>query len=174
VDAAHFVWAPFLGFLWSWYRLFVPAASGRKRFNVLGAIHAKTHRLVTVTNDSYINSQSICELLEKIAGIGYSNPITLIMDNAAYQHARIVKARAKAFGIEILYLPAYSPNLNLIERLWKFVKKKCLYSKYYETFFLFKAAISECLEKVGESECEQELQTLLALNFQSFINVQIV
>ena len=174
MDAAHFVWAPFLGFLWSWYRLFVPAASGRKRFNVLGAIHAKTHRLVTVANDSYINSQSICELIEKIAGLGYSNPITLIMDNAAYQHARIVRARAEVFGIEILYLPAYSPNLNLIERLWKFVKKECLYSKYYETFFLFRTAISECLDKVGEGEYEHAMRNLLTLKFQSFRNVQIV
>jgi transposase len=168
------VWAPFLGFLWCWCRLFLPAASGRKRFNVLGAIHAKTHGLVTVVNDSYINSHSVCELLEKIAGLGCSNPVTLVMDNAAYQHARIVRAKAESLGIEILYLPPYSPNLNLIERLWKFVKKKCLYSKYYATFPLFRAAISECLGKVGESEYEQELKSLLTLKFQSFKNVQIV
>jgi transposase len=111
----------------------------------LGAIHAKTHVLITVVNDSYINAHSICELLDKIAALEHVNPVTLIMDNAAYQHAKIVQARGALLGIEILFLPAYSPNLNLIERLWKFVKRKCLYSKYYATFSLFSIAISECL-----------------------------
>src|SRR5512144_2171324 len=53
VDAAHFVFAPFLGFLWCAVRLFVRAASGRKRYNVLGALDAVTHRLIRVTNHSY-------------------------------------------------------------------------------------------------------------------------
>lgn len=152
----------------------MPAASGRKRFNVLGAIHAKTHQLITVTNSAYINSISVCDLLTKISELGYQNPVTLVMDNAKYQHARIVKERAIVLGIELLHLPSYSPNLNLIERLWKFVKKKCLYSKYYENFDLFNSAISECLEKVGTHEYESELKTLLTLKFQSFKNVQIV
>jgi transposase len=154
--------------------LFVPAAAGRKRFNVLGAIHAKTHNLITVVNDSYINSHSICELLDKIAAAGYANPVTLMMDNAAYQHAKIVQARAALLGIEILFLPAYSPNLNLIERLWKFVKKKCLYSRYYATFSLFSTAISECLEQVGQGDYKSELKSLLTLKFQTFNNVQIM
>jgi len=129
--------------------------------------------LITVVNDSYINSHSICELLDKIAAAGYSNPVTLIMDNAAYQHAKIVQARAALLGIEILFLPAYSPNLNLIERLWKFVKKKCLYSRYYATFSLFSIAISECLEKVEQGDYKSELESLLTLKFQTFKNVQI-
>ena len=52
---------------------------------------------------------------------------------------------AKILGIELLYLPSYSPNLNLIERLWKYVKKECLYSEYYDTFAKFKAAIEQCV-----------------------------
>jgi len=54
---------------------------------------------------------------------------------------------AAALNIDLLYLPSYSPNLNLIERLWKFVKKKCLYSKYYSDFDLFKTAISDSLNQ---------------------------
>ena len=50
-----------------------------------------------------------------------------------------------SFDIELLYLPPYSPNLNLVERLWKFVKKKCLWSKYYANFEDFKEAIMDCL-----------------------------
>ena len=52
---------------------------------------------------------------------------------------------AASLQIELLYLPAYSPNLNLIERLWKFVKKTCLYSTYYANFHDFKQAISDGL-----------------------------
>jgi len=66
-----------------------------------------------------------------------------------------------------VYLPPYSPNLNLIERLWKFVKKQCLYSKYYPQFDLFKQAISECLAHTHDLH-KDELDTLLTLNFQTF------
>ena len=69
VDAAHFVLAPFLGFLWSVVRVFIPAPSGRQRFNVLGALNAVTHELITITNDAYITAESVCALLEKIANL---------------------------------------------------------------------------------------------------------
>ena len=65
VDAAHFVFAPFLGCLWCAARLFVRAASGRKRYNVLGALDAVTHRLVRVTNHDYINAESVCALFAR-------------------------------------------------------------------------------------------------------------
>ena len=64
---------------------------------------------------------------------------------ARYQRCALVIEKAQSLNIEVCFLPAYSPNLNLIERIWKFVKKKCLYSHYYEKFPAFKAAISECL-----------------------------
>ena len=135
--------APFLGYLWTRLRRFIRAPSGRQRFNVLGALNAVTHQLVTVTNDSYINAQSVCDLLRKIAAAHEGIPITLILDNARYQKCKIVWALAESLKIELLYLPSYSPNLNLIERLWKFVKKQVLYSK---------SALSEnCLTLGGQS-----------------------
>jgi transposase len=97
-----------------------------------------------------------------------------VLDNARYQHAKIVKELADGLGIELLFLPAYSPNLNLIERLWKFVKKECLYSEYYENFGLFTEAIQNCLSKVGTDEYEPMLKTLLNLKFQKFNKVQFV
>src|SRR5215470_15512547 len=84
VDAAHFVLAPFLGFLWSVTRLFIQAPCGRQRFNVLAALNAVTHELVTVTNDSYITSLQVCQLLNKLASLPLDVPITLFLDNAAY------------------------------------------------------------------------------------------
>lgn len=127
--------------------------------------------MITVVNDSYINSLSVCELLYRVSALSLSIPVTLILDNAKYQKCAIVKKLADDLKIELLYLPSYSPNLNLIERLWKFVKKKCLYSKYYETFDIFKNAISNCLEKCNHDiNFENELSTLLTLNFQTFEN----
>ena len=80
---------------------------------------------------------------------------------------------ADLLDIELLYLPSYSPNLNLIERLWKFVKKKCLYSTYYENFDLFKKAISECIAHTHDTY-KDELDSLLTLNFQTFKDVEKV
>jgi transposase len=145
----------------------VRAPSGRQRFNVLAALHAISHELVTVTTESYINALSVCELLEKIAALGLSPPITLVMDNARYQRCRLVLERASQLGIELLFLPPYSPNLNLIERLWRFVRKECLYNTYYEHFDAFKQAISQCLaETTGRHQTA--LHRLLALEFQTF------
>lgn len=173
VDAAHFVMGAFLGMLWCFERLFVRSPSGRKRFNVLGALNAITHELITVTNDSYITATQVCELLQKIADLGLSIPITLILDNARYQKCKVVDLLAQNLGIELLYLPAYSPNLNLIERMWKFVKKKCLYAKYYEDFSQFSSAITECLAQT-HLKYKKELDSLLTLHFQSFKETQIM
>lgn len=172
VDAAHFVLQPFLGFLWCFSRIFLKSSPGRQRFNVLGALHATTLQLVTVTNTSYINSESVAQLLRQLAALFTDLPITLVLDNARYQRCRLVQALAAELNIELLFLPPYSPNLNLIERLWKFVKKKCLYSKYYEKFVDFKQAIQECLDQVS-GQFKEELASLLTLNFQTFENVSL-
>ena len=171
VDAAHFVHKAFLGFIWCFQRQFIKAPSGRKRFNVLGALNAVTHQMITVTNDSYINALSICELLEKIAGQVTEVPITLVLDNARYQKCEIVRTCAEKLNIQLLYLPSYSPNLNLIERLWKFIKKQALYSKYYETFAQFKNAITHCISENFLTSKMDELNSLLSLNFQTFEKV---
>ena len=173
MDAAHFVFAPFLGYLWSFSRLFVRAPAGRKRFNVLGALNAITHEVITVTNDSYINAQSVCTLLRHLAALHVNIPLTLVLDNARYQKCAIVQELAVLLNIELLYLPSYSPNLNLIERLWKFVKKQCLYSKYYADYDTFSKAISSCLQHTHDLH-KKELDSLLTLRFQTFEKVQIV
>jgi len=168
-DAAHFVQSAFLGWLWCFARIFVRSGSGRQRFNVLGALCATTHRLTTVCNTGYINSESVCELLRKLAALPDTIPITVVLDNARYQRCKLVKATAQALGIELLFLPTYSPNLNLIERLWKFTKKEVLYSKYYANFTDFQHAISSLLDNVHETHRAQ-LDSLLTLKFQAFEN----
>lgn len=86
MDAAYFVLAPFLGFLWSVVRIFIQAPSGRQRFNVLVAINAITHELITVTNDVYITAESVRALLEKLVALNLGVPITIFLDNARYQY----------------------------------------------------------------------------------------
>ena len=97
-------------------RLWLPSASGRKRHNVLGAYDPVTHEAITVTNDTYINQDVFCEFLDKIANAYASSgrPITLLLDNARYQKCQSVANKAKELNIELLYLPPYSPNLNLL------------------------------------------------------------
>jgi transposase len=173
VDAAHFVLAPFLGFLWSFARVFIQAPAGRHRFNVLGALNAVTHELITVTNDTYITAESVCQLLYQLAALPLGLPITLFLDNARYQKCALVRDAAARLHIELCFLPAYSPNLNLIERLWKFVKKQCLYSKYYTDFALFQAAITQCLSQT-HTRHRAALDSLLTLRFQLFEKTQLV
>jgi transposase len=173
VDAAHFVLAPFLGMLWCFARVFIRAPAGRQRFNVLGALNAITHELIMVTNDTYINASPVCELRRQLAALPLGVPITLILDNARYQKGKLVTALAASLQIELLDLPAYSPNLNLIERLWKFVKKTCLYSTYYANFHDFKQAISNCLAQT-HTTYKTELDSLLKLRFQTFKESQVM
>jgi hypothetical protein len=87
VDAAHFVMGAFLGMVWSFVRVLLPSASGRRRHNVLGAYDPIRHEAITVTNDTYINQSVFCEFLDKIAA-AYADtgrPITLVLDNAKYR-----------------------------------------------------------------------------------------
>jgi transposase len=172
VDAAHFVHGAFLGYLWCFVRLFIPSPSGRKRFNVLAALDAVSKEIITVTNETYINAESVCQLMTELAKLGLVNPITLVLDNARYQKCALVQNYAAALNIELLYLPSYSPNLNLIERFWKFVRKECLYSEYYEKFPDFKQAIDNCIRN-AHTEHKDDLESLLSWNFQSFKNVTI-
>ena len=173
VDAAHFVFGTFLCCLWSFTRVFVRAASGRQRFNVLGAWNAITRELTYVANTTVVNTETMCELLRSIAAQNLVGPITLVLDNARYQRNAAVQALAAKLGITLLYLPSYSPNLNLIERLWKFVKRRALYGRYHPTFAEFRTAIEEQLAQLSTTH-RPPLESLMTLNFQRFSDVSLL
>jgi hypothetical protein len=179
------VFGTFLCCLWSFVRLFVRAASGRQRFNVLGAWNAMTRELLAVTNTpekirsgsersfTVVNTETMCELLRKLAGQNLTGPITVVLDNARYQRNAVVQALAASLGIELLFLPAYSPNLNLIERLWRFTKREALYGRYHASFADFQTAIQDTLGQVSTKH-KDKLASLMTLNFQVFDNVSLL
>lgn len=170
IDAAHFVLAPFLCHLWCFVRVFIKSPAGRKRVNVLGAINAITKHIHFTSNDTYINANSIVEFLYQLRLFYFDmKPIYIVLDNARYQHCYLVKSIAGLLNIELLFLPSYSPNLNIIERLWKFVKKKCLYAKYYDSFDKFKNAILTTMQNTNSNkEYVEDLKSIMTLNFQLF------
>jgi transposase len=167
VDAAHFVLGAFLGMVWCFARPFIRTSPGRQRYSVLGAIDSHTKELVSVRTRGNVDSMTVCELFNEIIKQNPDSEITLVMDNARYQRNKFVQETAAEYGIELLFLPPYSPNLNLIERLWKLTKKRCLTNRYYEDFDKFVTGIDECLDSVN-TKLQAEVASLLSLNFQFF------
>lgn len=173
VDAAHFVYGTFLCCLWCVARIFVRAASGRQRFNVLGAWNAVTRQFLAITNTTVVNTDTMCALLRKIAAENLAGPTTVVLDNARYQRNKVVQGLAAELGIRLLYLPSYSPNLNLIERLWGFAKRQSVYGKYHATFASFQSAIEETLANLTTIHAAK-LETLMTLSFQEFDDVSLL
>ena len=172
MDSAHFVMAAFVAIVWCFERTFVKTAPGRFRLNVLGAIHATTKGLTALYNTTYITAETVVRLLEQIAVDYAGAPIHIILDNARYQHCKLVMEAALRLHINLVFLPTYSPNLNLIERLWKFVKAEVCAATYFQDSKTFQKAIVDFLNQLHRKPMKKELNTRLALNFQLFNHAQ--
>jgi transposase len=152
----------------------VKSGHGRRRYNATGAYEPIEHNLVSIEGEDNVSQKTVCKLLHKIRYRSGKLPVTLVLDNAAYNRSQKVKALAVKLNIDIEYLPPYSPNLNLIERYWKFLKSECLNAKFYENFAAFKSAISETINKTNSSEgTRAKLKSLITLNFQTFKNEMV-
>ena len=143
----------------------VKSAYGRKRFNVMGAYNPITHKTTTVSNDSYLTSTEIVEFYRKLREENEDKKVVIILDNARYQKCELTNQAAEEYRIEVVYLPSYSPNLNLIERLWKLLRKECMCNKYKETFLKFCDDILDFLNQTSTTFLEK-VTTLLEPNFQ--------
>lgn len=141
LDAAHFMLQPFVCCLWCAFRVYIKAASGRNRISVLGAVHAVSKRVITLTLTNYISEDTLVEFLALLKKKFCDKPIVIVLDNARYQHCQAVTSFAASLGMKLLFLPPYSPNLNIIERLWKFAKENTLYAKYYDDAPAFHLAV---------------------------------
>ncbi len=137
--------------------------SGRSRVNIFGAVSIYELDVVTRSYET-INQVAVCDFLKALRA---KNPngekLYFVLDRGPYNKALSVKDLAKELNIEIIFLPPYSPNLNPIERLWKFFKKKVLYNKYYEKFKDFESVCSSFFR--GIRKYRAELKTLITDNF---------
>jgi transposase len=139
------------------------ANCGRQRLNLNGAINIETLES-TVRFYETINAQSAMDLFATIeAQHPLAQKIYIIVDNARYYHSRWLKKALRGTKIKLVFLPPYSPNLNLIERYWKFFKKKILNNRYYETFEEFMRACEDFFRK--RKKYLPELKTLLTEKF---------
>lgn len=172
MDASHFVMGGVVGKLWCKVRLWVKTGSGRKRYNVLGALNFVTKKIETVCNDAYITATQVVDMLEKLAE-NYAKPICIVLDNARYQKCALVTEAASRLGIALVYLPSYSPNLNLIERVWKFVKSSVLSAAYIDTFVEYCGRISTFVENI-EIDNRDKMTSLVTEKFQLFDDCRIV
>lgn len=121
--------------------------TGRKRVNINGALEVESKQVIHVQCDS-INSQSTIDLLEKLQKHQPIGRIICILDNARYYKSKLLKDYLNNHSrIEFMYLPAYSPNLNVIERLWLILKKNVVYNKYYPKFSEFENAVQSFFER---------------------------
>ena len=173
LDASHFVMGGFPGRVWSIVRKWVKTACGRQRYNVLGALNFVTKKVETITNAAYITSTEVIAMLEKLAREYAGKPIKIVLDNARYQRCKAVFEVAERLGIELVFLPTYSPNLNLIERVWKLVKSHVLNSAYHETFDVFCRTIQQCIDTL-HSKLESEMSTLITENFRIVNEAEII
>jgi len=139
--------------------------TGRKRLNLNGALNLED-MAITVLEEKTINSEAMIRLFETLEEKQREGVIWAIVDNASYNRSReLERFVRKHRRVQLLYLPSYSPNLNIIERLWLFFHRKQLYGHYYETFKEFKTAVMEFFQNINQYDLE--LRTLLTDSFQT-------
>jgi transposase len=138
--------------------------TGRMRVNINGAYNIEEHKVI-IRDDESINSQSTIALLEQMIKEQPLGILYIILDNAKYYRSQLVKDfLGNNKRIQFVFLPPYSPNLNIIERLWRFFKKKTTYNKYYEKFAVFKEKCLDFFENINDYK--SELESLMTENFQ--------
>ena len=173
MDAAHLVYGTFPCCLRSILRACVRAASGRQRFDVLGAWNAVTRRLLAVTNATVVNTETMCQRLRAIAAERLAGPVAVVPDDARYQRNKVVQALAVELGIRLPFLPSYSPDLNRIERPWGFAERAAVYGKCHANFASFRAAIGNTLAGIPATHANA-LKSLMALQFQTFEDASLL
>ena len=143
----------------------VSANTGRKRVNINGVLNPHDLTDVLIDETTSVNTQSTIRLMQKaLKKHKEKDTIYFFCDNARYYRSKMLKEYlAENPQIKMVHLPGYSPNLNLIERLWKFMKKKVINSFYYEKYDEFKEAILDFFKNI--KSYKKELETLLTLNF---------
>ena len=145
----------------------LPTVSGRDRVNINGALNAHNVTDIYIEECESVNAQSTKALFEQIISANATaTEIFVISDNAKYYKNKDLQEWLQDKPITQIFLPPYSPNLNLIERLWKFCRKKVINTQFYRTKQEFKNAILTFFDEIETYNAE--LVTLLTLNFHLF------
>ena len=149
---------------------FIKTNTGRERLNLSGAFSLNIHQAV-VRSEKTINSTAIIKLLNRLIKLQPDGKIHLILDNASYYHADIIRDwKSHHYRVKFHFLPPYSPNLNLIERLWRFFHQKVTNNHYFETYAEFKNTSLKFFKNLGKYK--KELSTLMTDNFQLIPNLK--
>lgn len=142
----------------------VLANTGRKRLNIIGAINPITLQPTILLTEDNCSAEVIEAFLEEIKKqYNKAKAICIILDNARYQRSNLVQTTAKFFNIDLLFIPPYSPNLNLIERLWRYFKKEVMKNKYYADYSTFENAVETFFTQFESKK--EALKTLLNFKF---------
>jgi len=165
MDAVHPQHNPVLGYGWikRGEDREVPSNTGRRRLNINGAVDLERLEPVVRYDDTIDAASTIALFDQLLLAYAYATCIYLICDNARYYRSKVVQEYLQNSRIKLVFLPAYAPNLNLIERLWKFFKKQVLYNRYCETFGDFRAACEDFFD--NPKRYRAELRSLLTENF---------
>jgi transposase len=138
--------------------------SGRQRYNILGAYCPLDQEYVDEQTTGSLNAQTVIQLIDKLrARHPTAKRLVFFLDNVRYHHARLVREHCAGTNVEFVFLPPYAPNLNLIERLWKFLKGKVL-RWYYAAFESFVSAIQDFLAHLDRYR--EELASLMTERFE--------
>lgn len=150
--------------------MFIKAAYGRNRINVLGSLNFVTRTMGTIVNTTYVNVDTVAELLKKLAKRYKGKPLYLVLDNAQYQHCDYIRELAISLQVQLVLLPPCSPNLNLIERVWRYIKKDVSDTRYHDCAQKFHLAINQTLLDINHKlNTRHTLKSLITPKFQTFI-----
>ena len=140
--------------------------TSRQRLNILGAYNPDFHSFVHLTGEENCDAKRVIEYFDVILKAYRRAPaIVLFLDNATYFKAEIVTTWLKDHPkLKLEFLPPYAPNLNLIERFWKFFKRQVLYNRYYEAFNDYKNACKQFFRELDSYV--PQLRSLLTENFE--------
>ena len=168
LDAAHMLHAalPSQGWIKRGRTVHLKTNSGRNRLNILGAYSPDDRGLIRLEGRESCDAARVAQLLRKIRAANSGKRLLIVLDNAPYNHADVVNEAAKRLRLELLYLPTYSPNLNLIEGFWKFLKREVARNRYYTTFAEFRKAVQNVLNNIAAYR--DELASLMTERFQLF------
>lgn len=173
MDAAHFTLEAFLCHVWCKRPLYLKSGAGRNRFNVLGCIDPFSFDLIESHSMTYVDAEQVKSFLEKIRYSSGDLPASVVLDNARYQHCNAVKGKAAELNIDLIFMPPYSPNLNIIERLWKYTRRHVLAGNHFDSPAKFHEALRHFFEDDFGNH-KPGISSLLTLNFQSFKNARLI